>query len=101
MSTKTISIDLVAYERLKNARIGPKDSFYQVIRRAQWQQEAKTCGGLLAALEELPAADEALIQLLECAQQQDLPPALARGIPLVTNNSAHFSRIPGLSVMAY
>ena len=74
MATKTISIDLVAYERLKNARIGPKDSFSQVIRRAQWQQEARTCGGLLAALEGLPAADEAVIQHLESAQQQDPAP---------------------------
>lgn len=74
MATKTISIDLVAYERLQNARLGPRDSFSQVIRRAQWHQQAKTCGGLLAALEELPAADEAVIQHLESAQQQDLPP---------------------------
>ena len=74
MATKTISIDLVAYERLKNARIGPKDSFSQVIRRARWQQEAKTCSGLLAALEGLPAANEAVIQHLESAQQEDLPP---------------------------
>jgi tRNA(fMet)-specific endonuclease VapC len=27
--------------------------------------------------------------------------ALAHNLPLVTNNSAHFSRIPGLSVMNY
>ena len=27
--------------------------------------------------------------------------SLASAIPLVTNNSAHFSRIPGLSVVAY
>jgi predicted CopG family antitoxin len=74
MATKTISIDLVAYERLNNARLGPKDSFSQVIRRAQWQQEAKTCGGLLAALEGLPTADEAVIQHLESAQQEDLCP---------------------------
>ena len=74
MATKTISIDLIAYERLKTARIGPRDSFSQVIRRAQWQQEAKTCSGLLAALEGLPAADEAVIQYLESAQQQDLAP---------------------------
>ena len=74
MSTKTISIDLVAYERLKNARLGPKDSFSQVIRRAQWAQEAKTCGGLLVALEGLPAADDVVIQHLESSQQQDLAP---------------------------
>jgi len=74
MATKTISIDLAAYERLSKARLGPKDSFSQVIRRAQWQQEAKTCGGLLVALEGMPAADEMVIKHLESAQQEDLPP---------------------------
>ena len=74
MSTKTISIDMVAYERLVNARLGPKDSFSQVIRRAHWQQQAKTCGALVAEWEQIPAADEAVIMHLESAQQQDLPP---------------------------
>jgi hypothetical protein len=74
MATKTISIDLVAYERLKGARLSPKDSFSQVIRRAHWDQEAKTCGGLLASLQELPKADEAILRHLESAQLQDLPP---------------------------
>jgi hypothetical protein len=74
MATKTISIDLVAYERLKMARLGPKDSFSQVIRRARWDHAAKTCGGILVALQEIPKADEAILRHLESGQLQDLPP---------------------------
>jgi predicted CopG family antitoxin len=74
MATKTISIDLVAYDRLCSARLSPRDSFSQVIRRAEWSQESKTCGNLLAALQGIPVADEEVIQRLNSAQQLDLPP---------------------------
>ncbi len=74
MATKTISIDLEAYARLSAARISPKDSFSQVIRRARWEQESRTCGALLASLQGMPVADESVLQHLETAQQQDLPP---------------------------
>ncbi|NJM37308.1 MAG: hypothetical protein HC845_05235 [Akkermansiaceae bacterium] len=74
MATKTISIDLFAYDRLKAARLNPKDSFSQVIRRAQWPQGLKTCGGLLETLGEIAVADESVIEHLESAQQQDLIP---------------------------
>jgi predicted CopG family antitoxin len=74
MATKTISIDLVAYEKLNAARLGPRDSFSQVIRRAQWDQAPKTCGGLLAAISGMPVADEEVIRRLDSAQQQDPPP---------------------------
>ena len=74
MSTKTISIDLEAYQRLSAARLNPRDSFSQVIRRAQWTQIARTCGGLLAALPTLPVADEEVLDFLERAQHPDQPP---------------------------
>jgi len=74
MATKTISIDLVAYEKLKSARKGPRDSFSQVIRRGVWEDGKKTCGGLLSALASMPAADEEVIRLLEEAQNPDSPP---------------------------
>jgi predicted CopG family antitoxin len=74
VATKTISIDLPAYNRLSKARLSPKDSFSQVISRAQWQQQSTTCGDLLEALPGMPTAEEAVLQRLEAAQQQDLPP---------------------------
>jgi len=74
MATKTISIDLVAYDRLSKAKLNARDSFSQVIRRAQWQQESKTCAGVLNSLRSLPESDEGILHYLESAQQQDSPP---------------------------
>ncbi len=74
MATKTISIDLVAYDRLNAARLGPRDSFSQVIRRAHWNENPKTCGGLLSALKGMPVADEEILERLESAQREDTPP---------------------------
>jgi predicted CopG family antitoxin len=74
MATKTISIDLDAYERLTRARLDEKESFSRVIKRAAWQQHAKTCGALFDSLSSLPVADEATLRYLESAQLADSPP---------------------------
>ena len=73
MATKTISIVLDAYRRLRAARLSPKDSFSKVIKRAHWENGSKTCGDLLAALPNIPAADESVLQRIEAAQRQDSP----------------------------
>ena len=73
-----------------------------------------TCAAMLARFEILPM-DEAtahhyavttrflrgLNQLIGANDQWIAAAALAHAMPLVTTNSAHFSRIPGLSVVAY
>ena len=74
MATKTISVDIEAYGLLSKARTSPKESFSQVIKRAQWPHRAKTCGDLLNALAKVPMASEKVIRRLDKAQAADLPP---------------------------
>ncbi len=74
MATKTISIDLKAYQRLAAARLSPSDSFSKVIHRARWDTEGKTCAGLLDSLPSMPVADEEVLDRLEQAQQTDPAP---------------------------
>jgi hypothetical protein len=74
MPTKTISIDLEAYERLRRARRSPDESFSRVIKRAVWEAAPCTAGRLLDALEHLPPTDEAVLERLTAAQDSDAPP---------------------------
>jgi predicted CopG family antitoxin len=74
MATKTISIDLEAFETLRRARLSERDSFSSVIKRARWDQKRKTCADLLAVFHSLPRASEETLRYLEAAQQADLPP---------------------------
>lgn len=74
MATKTISVDLEAYERLRRARQSPDESFSRVIKRARWRNELKTAAGLLLALEDAPPPDSAVLDRLDAAQRSDAPP---------------------------
>lgn len=74
MATKTISIDLEAYERLKKAKISSDDSFSRVIKRANWDVPAKTCGDLLDSLVGMPVASDDVLDRLERAQAEDEAP---------------------------
>ncbi len=74
MATKTISVDLEAYERLRAARRSPGESFSQVIKRAHWRNEAATAAALLDALAELPTVDADVLARLDEAQVADAPP---------------------------
>jgi predicted CopG family antitoxin len=51
MATKTISIEIDAYELLVRKRRDPKESFSRVIRRVLSERQALTAGNLLAAMQ--------------------------------------------------
>ncbi|WP_343601399.1 antitoxin VapB family protein [Mycobacterium sp.] len=74
MATKTISIDLEAYERLRAARVSPNESFSRVIKRAHWRNESRTAAVLLEALADLPLVSEDGLRRLDEAQHADAPP---------------------------
>ena len=40
MATKTISLELDAYEKLQKAKRSERESFSQVVRRARWEDPA-------------------------------------------------------------
>lgn len=74
MATKTISIDMEAYERLRRARLRPSESFSQVIKRGRWSRPASTAAALLEELEQAPLPDDGTLDYLERAQASDQPP---------------------------
>jgi predicted CopG family antitoxin len=74
MATKTISVDLEAYERLVHARKHSHESFSQVIKRARWEEAQFSGAEILAALERLEPLDNAAIRELDAAQKRDKPP---------------------------
>ena len=53
MATKTISLELDAYERLRKAKRSERESFSEVVRRARWEDAAWTGPQILARLSEL------------------------------------------------
>jgi hypothetical protein len=74
MATKTISLDLEAYECLRRARRVPDESFSQVIKRGQWPRGRRTCAGFAAAMARLPPLDPDTLARLDQAQSQDAAP---------------------------
>ncbi|MDE0026927.1 MAG: antitoxin VapB family protein [Spirochaetaceae bacterium] len=74
MATKTISIDLEAYERLRSVRRSPGDSFSKVIKRAVWPPAPRTAAAMLAALDGMPVMSETELDRLDAAQLADPVP---------------------------
>ena len=55
MATKTITLELDAYEKLRHAKKSDRESFSEVVRRARWDDDAPTGATILAHLRELRA----------------------------------------------
>ena len=55
MATKTISLTVEAYDKLRNARRHAHESFSQVVLRASWPEETVTGEELLTRLREGPS----------------------------------------------
>jgi hypothetical protein len=53
MATKTITLELDAYERLRRARRTPRESFSSVVRRARWEGAGASGPEVLASLDAL------------------------------------------------
>ena len=74
MATKTISVDLEAYERLRAARLQPDESFSMVIKRARWSSARRTAGALLAGLEQVDPLPIEILDELDKHQLADPHP---------------------------
>ena len=75
MATKTISLRLEAYERLKRARRTPTESFSDVVMRAEWPDVGLTGGDLLALYERRgPYLSEEALDRIDEAKALDRPP---------------------------
>jgi predicted CopG family antitoxin len=78
MATKTISIELDVYERLRHLKSGPGESFSQVLRRELPEPQYWTAVDFLQAIESgawkgLGLSEKGL-QIVEEADRMDAPP---------------------------
>ena len=53
MATKTISLELDAYEKLRKAKRSERESFSEVVRRARWEDAASTGPQILRHIADL------------------------------------------------
>lgn len=75
MATKTISLNLPAYERLRRARRFSNESFSQVVLRAAWPGDTVTGAELLAMQQNAaPTFTEDELAAVEAAKSMDQLP---------------------------
>lgn len=75
MATKTISLKVEAYEKLRRARRYPAESFSEVVLRATWPEETVTGAQLLRRYRERgPFFLEEELERIERLKQEDRPP---------------------------
>lgn len=75
MATKTISLRLEAYEKLRGARRFPEESFSEVVLRAAWPGETLLGGELLDRYRTHgPFFTEEGVERIERSKTEDRPP---------------------------
>ena len=75
MATKTISLKLEAYERLKAAKAYPSESFSQVVMRAQWPEYTITGAELkMMCRERGPTFGTEALDRIDGLKEKDEPP---------------------------
>jgi hypothetical protein len=76
MATKTISLKIEAWERLRRARRSPDESFSDVVMRAEWPDLAITARELHATYRSGGAhlTPDALDRVDEASRELDRPP---------------------------
>lgn len=75
MATKTITLELDAYERLRRAKRSPRESFSEVVRRLPIAVEGITADELLALRRSSgPLLSEADCNAIEALNAADRPP---------------------------
>jgi len=65
MATKTISLEIDAYDKLKAAKRSEKDSFSSVVRRAVFPARDHTASAILRGLVQLPPGSIPPTEVLE------------------------------------
>ena len=76
MATKTVSLTLEAYKKLRRARKYDVESFSQVVLRAIWPEDSIIGRELLARLKTTAALfSKEELDALEAANRDDAPPA--------------------------
>ena len=75
MATKTITLEIDAYERLKRAKRTPRESFSEVVRRLPMPAGAITAGQYLSLVRERgPMLTEADARAIDELNMADRPP---------------------------
>ena len=75
MATKTISLSMEAYTRLRSARRYPEESFSQVILRAAWPERTITGRELLLRLAgSSPELSDTMLDAVDSAKKRQQPP---------------------------
>lgn len=76
MAIKTISLELDAYEKLRQAK-RPGESFSQVVRRVRLEPEPATGAGLLARMQEWRLPDAGTFTYWERVSREDEAPRIS------------------------